>query len=323
MLGGGQPETRILSPWVGSNWRHLLITDVDNTLFDFGLYAEAGLQAVVPQICEELSLSFGEAIAELREAFRKYNSVEIPFAYEALGSLDRLDPDERHKVSVRFTEAFWIGAARELVTYPGVASTMSHLWRNGTAIVAVTDAPMWEVWRKLKHLRILKYFAGVVAVGSLARRKDPILQPSDIPEYDKPFQSTGRFYRLLDDTDRKPNPRSYQYVLAEFAIPKDRVTVIGDSPTKDLIPARKLGLKAYWAAYGERNRHLEKLLQAVTPFEPPEAIRSQADVARELEFPELGSFNHLEGVIKLDQPRLPLDDWERSLEGDHGRSRAD
>lgn len=307
----GQPDVRdpILSPWVGSNWRHVLITDVDNTLFDFGLYAEAGLRAVIPQICEELSLSFEAAIAELREAFRKYNSIEIPFAYEALESLAELDPENKHTISVSLTEAFWHGAARELIAYPGVASTMSHLWRNGTAIVAVTDAPMWEVWRKLKHLRILKYFAGVVAVGSLARRKDPILQPADIPEYDKPFQSSGRFYRLLDNTDRKPNPRSYEYVLAEFPVPKDRVTVIGDSPLKDLMPARKLGLKAYWAAYGERNRHMEKLLQAVTPFEPPEAIRSQAGVALEFGFPRLNSFNGLESVIKLDQPRLPLEDW--------------
>ena len=188
---------KVLSPWVGDNWQHVLITDVDNTLFDFGLYAEAGLQCVLPLISELLCLSFDEAIVELRAAFAKYRSIEIPFAYESLESLNEKAFEDKHRISLRFAESFWSGAASRLIAYPDVVSTLAHLWRNGTAIVAVTDAPMWEVWRKLKYLRILKYFAGIVAVGSLSRRKAAILQPDDIPEYEKPFQSNGRFYRLL------------------------------------------------------------------------------------------------------------------------------
>ena len=83
------------------------------------------------------------------------------------------------------------------------------------------------------------------------------------------------------------------------------MTVIGDSPTKDLVPARSLGLQAYWASYGERNRHLEKLLQAVTPFQPPEAVSSQAYAARS--FPSIASFAELEKIIWLAQPKLPFD----------------
>jgi putative hydrolase of the HAD superfamily len=297
----------VTSPWVGTKWRHLLITDVDNTLFDFGLYAEFGLRAILKEACALLDLSKEDAIVEVREAFRKFNSIEIPFAYEELKSLHGLSFQERHSISVHLATAFWAEARKRLIPYPAVVSTMHHLWMNGTAIVAVTDAPMWEVWRKLKHLRILRYFAGVVAVGSLSRRRDPIMQAHDIPDYDKPFRSAGRFYRLLDDTDRKPSPLSYQYVLNEFPISKDRVVVVGDSPRKDLLPARELGLAAYWAAYGERRRDLETSLQSVTPFEPPEAVRSQLDVARTLEFPSLSSFGDLESIIKVSQPRLPLD----------------
>jgi hypothetical protein len=87
-------------------------------------------------------------------------------------------------------------------------------------------------------------------------------------------------------------------------VPHHRVTVIGDSPSKDLLPARRLSLPAYWAAYGERNRHLETLLQSVTPFEPPEAVWSQAYAARS--FPKLQSFEDLAAIIELPQLRLPL-----------------
>jgi phosphoglycolate phosphatase len=281
-----------------------LITDVDNTLFDFGLYAEAGLRAVLPVASQLLALSREQVVAELRHAYRVFNSIEIPYAYELMPSLASRTPDDRHAISQGLATTFWSGASKSMRAYDGVVPTMSYLWRNGTAIVAVSDAPMWEVWRKLRRLRLLRFVAGIVAVGALKRRTGPVLRHHDVPEYRSPYRSRSRFYRTLKDDDRKPSPQAYRYVLEEVTLPSDRVTVVGDSPLKDLMPARELGLAAYWARYGERQRHLELLLQSVTPFEPPEALRSQADAARS--FPTLERFDDLESVISFPQARLPF-----------------
>ena len=306
-MSEGIPRTQasIRSPWVGERWQHLLITDVDNTLFDFGLYAEAGLQALLPAARRLLGLAYDDAIAEIREAHTFYNSVEMPFAYELLPSMASRHDADRHRISRQLADAFWTGASQGMAPYPGVASTMNHLWRNGTAIVAVSDGPMREVWRKLRRLGLLQYVAGIVAVGNLRRRREPILQPSDVTDYIDPHRSRSRFYQLLGHEDRKPSPLAYQHVLREVPMSLSRVTVVGDSPLKDLQPAREIGIPhLYWAKYGERNRHLEPLLQSVTPFEPPEAVQSQKSAARG--FRTLEHFEQLETLISMPQSRLPL-----------------
>ena len=290
-------------PRARHHWTHLLITDVDNTLFDFGLYAEAGLREVLPTGSRLLGLPVDSVADEVRAAFRHFNSIEIPFAFEAMPCLADRSAEERLAISKQFVHAFWRGASQAMTPYPGVSSTLQHLQRNGTAIVAVSDAPMREVWRKLRRLGLIQFFAGVVGVGTVVRRRDPLLRDSDIPGYERPSHSPHRFYRGLRDDERKPSRQAYEAVLREVAVPRELVTVVGDSPTKDLAPARELGLAAYWAAYGERNRHLETTLQSVTPFEPPEAVECQAEAASS--YPALSSFDDLEDIIPVPQPRLP------------------
>ena len=290
-------------PAIGRDWAHLLITDVDNTLFDFGMYAEAGLRQVLPTARDLLKIPESVVASEVREAFGHFNSVEIPYAFEVMPSLVERPPEERHALSKQLNEAFWEGASKQMAPYPGVASTMQHLQCNGTAIVAVSDAPLRAAWRKLRALDLIQYFAGVVGVGPLTRRRDPVLTRADIPEYFDPSRSSHRFYKHLRNEERKPSVLAYQSVLDEIRIPREKITVVGDSPVNDLEPARRLGLSAYWAAYGERNRHLETVLKSVTPFEPPEAVESQAGAASE--FPSIESFEELEEIIPVRQPRLP------------------
>jgi FMN phosphatase YigB (HAD superfamily) len=301
-----EPSSPVVSPWFGSNWQHLLITDVDNTLFDFGLYVETGLQALLPEISTKLGISKEEAGTELKEGFRYFNSVETPFAFERMASVASLDEHLRFKISKELADVFWQAASSEMAPYPGVLNTMDHLWRNGTAIVAVTDAPIFEVWRKLRHMGLFRYMAGIVGVEP-RRRVNPLLSHEDVPNYERPRRSNTRFYRFLSGPERKPSPRAYQCVLDEIPVDRSRVTVIGDSPTKDLVPAVALGLSAYWAEYGERNRHLEQVLKRVTPFEPPEAIRSQASAAQG--YGVLRSFVDLESIIEVRQERLIRSEW--------------
>jgi FMN phosphatase YigB (HAD superfamily) len=305
-----QPKLELISsPWVGLNWQHLLITDIDNTLFDFGLYAEAGLRRVVPLAASLLGISQAEAITELRAAFREFSSIEIQYAYESLPSLKERVADDRYRLSRELASAFWDSATQDIEPYPDVLTTMEYLWRNGTAIVAVSDAPMEAAWRKLRRLGLLRYLSGVVAVKSEYSRQRPIaLRQEDIPDFGDPRETRHLFYHRLSPNERKPSALAYERVLERILIDHSRVTVIGDSPLKDLVPARELGLSAYWAAYGERQRHLEATLQAVTPFEPPEALGSQAKEASD--FGTLDTFRELLDVIKLDrvQLRLPLDE---------------
>jgi len=81
---------------------------------------------------------------------------------------------------------------------------------------------------------------------------------------------------------------------------------VGDSPQRDLAPARALGIRAVWARYGSRNADREPLLQSVVPFEPPEARHRQDGAAADFE--AVDSFAELVDLLGLRQLRFPLED---------------
>jgi putative hydrolase of the HAD superfamily len=45
---------------------------------------------------------------------------------------------------------------------------------------------------------------------------------------------------------RKPSPRIFQTVLNNWKVPPERVVMIGDSPSKDIVGAKLLGMKTIW-----------------------------------------------------------------------------
>lgn len=45
---------------------------------------------------------------------------------------------------------------------------------------------------------------------------------------------------------RKPDPRIYQIGVEHLGIKPEEVAVVGDSVKKDIIPAKRIGCKAFW-----------------------------------------------------------------------------
>jgi HAD superfamily hydrolase (TIGR01549 family) len=51
----------------------------------------------------------------------------------------------------------------------------------------------------------------------------------------------------------KPNPAYYAEILGRLGWPNERLVMIGDDPELDILPARRLGLPAYWVTDGGRS----------------------------------------------------------------------
>src|SRR5690349_1067878 len=98
----------------------LLITDVDNTLYDFGRYFEAGLARMVPYVGTGLRLKESEVLAQLRSVYTARGSIEYPFAVEEFEEAVGLSRLERRTVAQGSASAFWEGASEALVPYAGV-----------------------------------------------------------------------------------------------------------------------------------------------------------------------------------------------------------
>lgn len=284
--------------------RQLLITDVDNTLYEFGMYFEAGLEALVPTAASLLGISQDEVLNGLRSVYTERRSIEYPFALEEFPALRGRSEAERRRIVAETAAAFWQGAAAGLIPYPGVLATLQHLHRHGVHVVAFTDAPIHEALRRLRGLGADQYLAGLVATEWFGRRsrQTAVLRVADVPGFVRVPGRMSLVGRLSDD-DRKPNPRTFARIAEAFHVPPQAVTVVGDSPARDLDPAAALGMRAVWARYGRRDPAREPLLQQVVPFRLPEITRRQDDAASP--YLAIDRFDELLAVLPT-QMVLPL-----------------
>lgn len=282
----------------------LLITDVDNTLYDFGTYFEAGLRGLVSVTMTALGKTEQYVLETLKVVFAKHGSIEYPYALADFPEASAMTATERRELVRLTSEGFWSEAALALNAYPGVIDTLRHLHREGVNIVAFTDAPFHEATRRLRALSIDRYLSGVVATRwfSAQQHGTPALRLREIPGFVQ-LRRTLSLVGQLDDSQRKPNPETYAQIMQVFGLTPNRVTVIGDSPTRDLAPAASIGMQAIWARYGRRSPASEILLQQIVPYKLPEITAAQDVVAAP--FPAVDSFEGLLAFLPT-QLVLPL-----------------
>ncbi len=119
----------------------LLITDLDNTLFDWFLFWHASFKAMLDKIIEISGLPKEQIISEIKTIHEKYGTSEYSFIIEELPSLQ-----EKHKntdlveIYSDAIEAYRKERKRTLALYPGVLNTLEAIKKNGSLIVAYTES---------------------------------------------------------------------------------------------------------------------------------------------------------------------------------------
>jgi len=109
---------------------------------------------------------------------------------------------------------------RAIVPYPGVAETLGLVRERGLPMGIITDAHSRDAVRRLEGSGLLGFFSCMVA-WDMVRAKKPAHEP---------------FIAALD-------------MLRSAA---DEVLLVGDSPRRDIEPARALGFRTVYARYGDR-----------------------------------------------------------------------
>ncbi|MDD1654661.1 MAG: HAD family hydrolase [Methanomicrobiales archaeon] len=105
-------------------------------------------------------------------------------------------------------------------TYPGVPELLEACNGRGIALAIVTDANRRNAANRLEKAGISRFF-------------DCLVTP----------ESTGTW---------KPSPEPFLHALREVGIRPVRGLAVGDSPRRDIAPARAVGLTTVYAAYGDR-----------------------------------------------------------------------
>lgn len=224
----------------------LVITDLDNTLYDWVTFFVPALYAMVREAARILDASESEILSDLRLVHQRHGSSEHPFALietaTVEGRLNGMTRSEKIAILQPAFHAFNRTRKSELRLYDSVRDTLLALRRRGTYLVAYTDARVENALFRLVKL-------GIVALY------DRLYAPKH--RWELPPRETGYsasvpedFVRLLPSDERKPNPALLLDICRDFAIAPASTLYVGDSLVRDVYMGNRAGVKTGWARYG-------------------------------------------------------------------------
>ncbi|RKH78030.1 HAD family hydrolase [Corallococcus sp. AB045] len=228
----------------------ILITDLDNTLYDWVSFFARAFEAMASELVSLLGIPPQTLFDEFKAVHRAYGDSEYPFALFELPSVHRyfgtLPPEELKARLDKPLHAFNSARKRELRLYESVSSTLSKLNQKGIRIIGYTEALAVNAAFRLHKLDILKHFHRLYALEAAV----PLTPVSS----DRPVVPLHRsdLIELVPRVERKPNPRLLAHICALEHVDLKDAWYVGDSLSRDIIMAQSAGVTSVWAEYGTK-----------------------------------------------------------------------
>ncbi len=193
-----------------------VIFDLDNTLIDFYRMKRMAVEeAVEAMIDAGLNFPKKKAVAELYKIYYK-EGMEDPTIFQKF--LIKMTGKVDYKKLAYAIVAYRNARGSFLHPYPGTRETLMKLKSKGLKLAIVSDAPRLKAWIRLVNMRLDNFFDVVVALEDTGYRK-----PSSIP---------------------------FKAAMKKLKVNAKSCLMVGDWPERDLVGAKKLGMKTCFASYG-------------------------------------------------------------------------
>jgi FMN phosphatase YigB (HAD superfamily) len=216
----------------------LLVTDLDNTLYDWvGFFAKA-FRAMIDQAVGILGVDRNELLDQLRDVHRRHHDSERPWSLaETPAALVRWPEAEARRSGLNDAfHAFNRARKQHLQLYPGVAETLSRIRSTGVPVLGHTEASTVNALGRVSRLDLAQFLDRLYA--------------ADLgDEIDNPPVPVTPVRREI----HKPDPRILSEICSNYAIEPCEALYVGDSIARDIGMARQIGMHAAWAAYGTRH----------------------------------------------------------------------
>jgi putative hydrolase of the HAD superfamily len=129
---------------------------------------------------------------------------------------------------------------RAIIPYPGVVDVLDQIQSQGLPMGIITDAHSRDAVKRLEKAGLLSYFCCMVTYD-LVRVKKPAHEP-------------------------------FTTALEMLKSPAGAVLLVGDSPRRDIEPAKTLGFRTVYARYGDRFSDDRSLVLADYVIDSPAEI---------------------------------------------------
>jgi FMN phosphatase YigB (HAD superfamily) len=269
----------------------IIVTDLDNTLYDWIDYFAPAFRAMMHVLHRKTGLSEVDLLQEARAVYLEHGSLEYSWLVQSLDSVKGRPPEEIQELVKAASGAFRRVRKSRLAAYPGVKKTLHELRDCSYLIVAASNAPRWLAAARLSHLNIIDSFDGLVGgIGHPPSEDDAFAR---VKGREFAFLSSIPWTHELSPIELKPSARPYELIASQFKIGPESIWVIGDSVNRDLAPARSLGMHTVWARYGLQTnpKNLATILE-ITPWTRPHEVSDYSAVETTID-----SFDELRDAI--------------------------
>ena len=214
-----------------------VLFDLDNTLIDFmGMKLKSVDAALAAMLAAGVKLKKREASKILYDMYWKlgieYQQIFQKFLKSVMGRVD-------YRILAAGIVAYRRTQTDILSPYPDVVPTLKKLRKVGLTLAIVSDAKRLKAWLRLVEMGLQDYFDFVVC-----------------------FEDTGNF---------KHTGLPFKKALRLLKLNADDCLMVGDWPERDIVGAKKLGIRTIFARYGTT----KKIVKSGADFE----IDSVKDVA--------------------------------------------
>jgi phosphoglycolate phosphatase-like HAD superfamily hydrolase len=261
----------------------VLVTDLDNTLYDWFAMWYAGFRSMLDALVAETGISEDQLIGEIKAVHERRGTSEYAFLLQELPSLLKVAPaGEIPKRFDHVIHAYNSGRKHALELYPGVLETLTAIKRSGCLIVGYTESLGFYTLRRVITLELDGLF-------------DYLYSPPDheLPEGTRIENirrySAGQYslqhaqHRTTPEGEKKPNPHILGSLISEVGGTIENTAYVGDSLTKDVAMAQAINVFDMWAKYGESHKRAEyELLRRVTHWTPEAVAAEKAKTAEEV-----------------------------------------
>lgn len=249
-----------------------LITDFDNTLYDWFHFWYHSFNAMLSVICRISGIGEETLIPQIRAIHQKHHTSEYAFLIQELPCLQAKFPNE--DLITVFDEAIHVYRKERkdtLVLYEGVSETLTTLKKKGIQIIIYTESLAFYTHERMKRFYLDELVDFIYSpadhdlpegVTHYLERKDAVL--------------THAKHLHIPAGVVKPNPTVLRDIMQAIGRSAAECIYLGDSLMKDVAMAQDAGITDVYAKYGGvQHRQEYELLRKVSHW-------TDADVQREM-----------------------------------------
>lgn len=240
-----------------------IIFDVDNTLIDYmTMKSMASDAAINAMIGAGLTIDKEEAKKILFDLYGTYgiedHTIFQKFLLKVAGEIDYKVLSKAIVAYRRMREGF-------LSPYPSVEETLMKLKFLDLKLAVLSDAPKLKCWLRLAYMNITEYFDVVVT---------------------------------YDDTQTyKPAALPFEVALLKLNLNPDQVLMVGDNRERDVLGAKKLGIKTVHAKYGVSNIQTKNYTHGSIDIKADYELNSFKDLLSVPEIVELVKSRNVQDLV--------------------------